>query len=127
MSREITSSEGLFRPLELGMPFRCRSCQKVAYPSQREDRASRALRRARGLRYRLGGSGNNLVRQYEIWKAIEDQASLMADEARLRRDVETQERAETADSQAARKVNEICDVRRASTPRARGHSVSELA
>jgi hypothetical protein len=43
-----------------GWPFRCRRCRGLAYPSQREDHATRASRRVQWLRRRVGGTGNLL-------------------------------------------------------------------
>lgn len=41
--------------------FACRTCCDLAYPCQRERAPDRGLRRAQGLRRRLGGSANILV------------------------------------------------------------------
>lgn len=38
--------------------FRCRHCHSLDYPSRGEEPSNRALRRARKIRRRLGGSGN---------------------------------------------------------------------
>ena len=41
-----------------GKYFFCRHCYDLTYSSQQENRADRLMRKARKIRYRLGGSGN---------------------------------------------------------------------
>jgi hypothetical protein len=43
-----------------GKYFLCRHCYDLSYQSQREDKKDRALRRARKISMRLGGSANVL-------------------------------------------------------------------
>lgn len=43
-----------------GPSFACRTCHRIAYPSQRETHRLRMLRRAQDLRIRIGGSTNML-------------------------------------------------------------------
>lgn len=45
-------------PYAGGSRFTCRSCKRIAYPSQSEDPRYRPTRRAQRIRERLGGSAN---------------------------------------------------------------------
>ena len=49
-----------WRSCRPGKYFLCRHCYDLRYESQREDKKTRALRKAQKIRTRLGGSANML-------------------------------------------------------------------